>query len=89
MNQAQYKIIEQPHSNLKKNIFQISVSILVILFLLLYLPISAILTSVKQISLLEWSLYLFMGFFIGAFIIWTIGLLSDQISKFGLASKQK
>jgi glycosyltransferase involved in cell wall biosynthesis len=27
--------------------------------------------------------------FLGAFIIWTIGLLSDQISKFGLASKQK
>ncbi len=27
--------------------------------------------------------------FLGAFIIWTIGLLSDQISKFGLAPKQK
>ena len=27
--------------------------------------------------------------FLSAFIIWAIGLLSDQISKFGLAPKQK
>ena len=64
MNQVQSKIAQQPHPKLKRTVFKISISIIILLLLLFYLPIPVIISSIKQISISEWSICLFIAFFI-------------------------
>lgn len=82
MNISHNKIIERPRSNRKKTIFQIAISLLIIVLLFIFLPIPVILNSMKRISLIEWSLYLFIGLFIHVLGVfkWRLQLKAVHIS---------
>ncbi len=64
MNIVQHEIVEKPRTNWKRTCLQISISLSIIVFIFLYLPIPVIFSSIKRVSLMQWSLCFLSGLFV-------------------------